>query len=64
MLWLVLKILIGFIVFWIVLWYWLLVGSRSHCPRCGSDLEVDYGRGGISHTVVSRSCACGWRRDD
>lgn len=58
--WLVLKILAVFA----VIWWWLLAGSRSHCPRCGVDLEEDYGvDSGIRHTYTRNACACGWRRD-
>ena len=60
MLWLLLKILLGLA----ILWYWLLVGSRSHCPRCGADLDEEYGpEMGVRFTKRRAVCACGWRAD-
>jgi hypothetical protein len=54
----VLKVLIGFGMFW----WWFLVGSRDHCPRCGSDLRSYYDYGGPwPHSTIRLSCACGWR---
>ncbi|MEO6775739.1 MAG: hypothetical protein ABI467_22455 [Kofleriaceae bacterium] len=52
-----LKILIGFV----VVWWWLLVDSRDHCPRCGSDLRTYYDHDGpLPHSTRQRACACGW----
>jgi hypothetical protein len=51
------KIVLGLVVFW----WWFFVGSRDHCPNCGSDLRVYYDD---DNTLLSsrlrRSCACGW----
>ena len=55
--WFVLKILLGFAVFW----WWFLVGSRDHCPNCGKDLYDYYANDGpLLHSRRRSSCACGW----
>jgi len=54
--WFVIKVLIGFAVFW----WWFLVGSSDHCPRCGTSLIDSYDLGPLVRTTRRRSCACGW----
>ena len=64
MLWFLLKLLLALLLGYVILWYWLLVGSSSHCPRCGADLDEEYGPPmGVPNIRRRTHCACGYVAD-